>query len=481
MTSTQGYSAYEFDLKMTLWGSDTVKDVAESVGVINLNKDVNQALCRDIEYRLSLVLEQALKFMRHAKRTILWSQDISQALRALDLEPVYGYESTRPLRYGEASIGPGQPLFYVEDEEMDFEKLINAPLPKVPREMSFTGEGESPSSGRRLVLTILIAHWLAVEGVQPTIPQNPTSTDSRNLELLPKGPTANPALAAMNSADNVTTKPQVKHILSKELQLYFEKVCSSVLDESQPEYRTAGLASLKDDPGLHQLVPYFVQFVAEKVTHNLKDLFVLTQMMHVTEALTRNEKLNLSPYVASLVPPILTCLIGRHLGTALGASLSLDHFDLRDLAASLLQHLCTKYARFSHNLKPRLARSCLKNLLDSKKPSGTHYGAVLGLNSIGGAEVVRALLVPNLKEFEGLYREDLEGGDPVKQPEAEKVLGAVLNVLGSLLGDNIPHMNGHSAESAAEIKARLAEKVGEVVAEKIAESGQMQLAKAILE
>ena len=141
---------------------------------------------------------------------------------------------------------------------------------------------------------------MAVEGVQPSIPQNPTSHDFRSVELLQKGPNANPALAAMNSADNATAKPQVKHILSKELQLYFEKVCSSVLDEAQPEYRSAGLASLKDDPGLHQLVPYFVQFISEKVTHNLKDLFVLTQMMHVTEALTKNEKLNLSPYVCFL-------------------------------------------------------------------------------------------------------------------------------------------------------------------------------------
>lgn len=124
---------------MSVWNPDNIKDVAESVGIASLNDDVLQGLSADIEYRLSQVLEEALKFMRHSKRTTLWTQDISQALRVLDLEPLYGYESTRPLRFGEASIGPGQPLFYVEDEEVDFEKLINSPLPKVPKEMSFTG------------------------------------------------------------------------------------------------------------------------------------------------------------------------------------------------------------------------------------------------------------------------------------------------------------------------------------------------------
>ncbi|KAJ9644247.1 histone H4-like TAF Taf6, SAGA complex subunit [Knufia peltigerae] len=444
---------------MTLWGQDTVRDVAESVGIINLNKDVNQALCRDVEYRISQVLQEALKFMKHARRTVLWSQDIAQALRVLDLEPLYGYETTRPLKYGEASLGPTQALFYVEDEEMDFEKLINAPLPKVPREVSFT------------------AHWLAVEGVQPSIPQNPTSNEGRNLELLPKGPNANPALAAMAGSDNTTTKPQVKHILSKELQLYFEKVCASVLDETQPEYRTAGLASLKEDPGLHQLVPYFVQFVAEKVTHNLKDLFVLTQMMLVTEALTRNEKLNLTPYVASMVPPVLTCLIGRTLGSGIG---SLDHYDLRDLAASLLGHLCNKYSKHSHNLKPRLARSCLKTFLDPTKPLGSHYGAILGLKAIGGAEVVRQLIVPNLKAYGELLEEDITT-EGMKKPEAEKVMNAILNALGTLVDDDVPTMNGHSAEALNNMRTRLVEKVGPVVGNRIADSGHTRLAKAVLD
>jgi len=141
-----------------------------------------------------------------------------------------------------------------------------------------------------------------VEGVQPSIPQNPTSADSRNQELVPKGSGANASLAAINGNDNVAVKPLVKHVLSKELQLYFEKICSAILDETNDEYRVAALASLRSDPGLHQLVPYFVQLVAEKVTHSLKNLFVLTQMMQLTSAMLDNESLYVDPY-ASHPPP----------------------------------------------------------------------------------------------------------------------------------------------------------------------------------
>jgi transcription initiation factor TFIID subunit 6 len=128
------------------WNPDNIKDVAESVGITSLNDEVLHRMSQDVEYRIAQVLEEALKFMRHGQRSTLSTQDISQALKVLDVEPLYGYESTRPLRFGEASIGPGQPLFYVEDEEVDFEKLINQPLPKVPREISFTGRGIATSN-----------------------------------------------------------------------------------------------------------------------------------------------------------------------------------------------------------------------------------------------------------------------------------------------------------------------------------------------
>jgi hypothetical protein len=43
-----------------------------------------------------------------------------------------------------------------EDKELTFQDLMDAPLPKCPREPS------------------LAAHWLAIEGVQPAIRQNPS-------------------------------------------------------------------------------------------------------------------------------------------------------------------------------------------------------------------------------------------------------------------------------------------------------------------
>ncbi|KAL8687856.1 MAG: hypothetical protein Q9218_006089 [Villophora microphyllina] len=453
---------------MSVWNPDNIKDVAESLGIASLNDDVLSGLSMDIECRIREVLEEALKFVRHSKRTNLTTQDISQALKVLNIEPLYGYESTRPLRFGEASIGPGQPLFYVEDEEMDFEKLINAPLPKVPREISFTELNiDQPS-----------AHWLAVEGVQPSIPQNPAPADSRTQELVPKGPGANPNLAAISGADNVTVKPLVKHVLSKELQLYFSNVCSAVLDESNDEYRVSALGSIRTDPGLHQLVPYFVQFIAEKVTHSLKSLFVLTQTMQLTSALLDNKSLHVDPYIASIIPPVLTCLVGRRLGSSPDP---LSHLPLRNVAAALLGSICKKYGRSSHTLKPRLARTCLKHFLDPTKPLGANYGGIIGLQAVGGTEVVRALILPNVKEYESLLREPwVDEGSP-KHAEAEAVLTALVGALQALEDDTLGLTNGHANVSDEEERRRFEEKVGPLVAERVFQMNRPKLVRALLE
>ena len=231
------------------------------------------------------------------RRSTLTTNDIAKALRVLNVEPLYGYEDgsvrNEPVKFNKVDSTNGQTVYYLDDEEVDFEKLINEPLPEVPRLPTFT------------------AHWLAVEGIQPTIPQNPNVNELRLSQVpLQRGA----IVSALNESSvqtsvltdtaddrqkNATTststqikpgnvseaKPLVKHVLSKELQIYFEKVASALTSKDQDinsqRMKAAALTSLKSDTGLHQLVPYFIQFIAEQITHHLENLELLTTMLEM--------------------------------------------------------------------------------------------------------------------------------------------------------------------------------------------------------
>lgn len=172
----------------------------------------------------------------------------------------------------------------------------------------------------------------------------------------------------------------------------------------------------------------------------------------------------------------MTCLIGRQLG---GAADLAEQFALRDLAASLLGLISKKYSQSSHMLKPRLVRSCLKSFLDPSKPFGAHYGAVIGLQAVGGAEVVRVLIIPNLGEYSKLLSDGIE--DAARRPAAERVLNALLGVLASLRDGQASLVNGHPPTVTDDLHTRLAEKVGDLIASRIAEANEVQLAQVVLE
>lgn len=392
----------------TLWSPhETIKDVADSLGIsAHWTDEVAKNLAMDVEYRIHEIVEQATKFMRHGKRRVLTTQDVDRAMRVLNLEPLYGYDSLKPQVFKEAMVGPGQTLYYIEDEEVDFETFINQPLPPVPRFASCT------------------AHWLAVEGIQPTIPQNPNINDIRAIPLSVRG-TLDNYLSLNNEDVTLTTsksgvtsaveqkpakkdldiKPLVKHVLSKELQLYFNKCMEILGGTGNEQLRDSVLQSIKVDPGLHQLVPYFIQFVAETITHNLKNLQLLGTMVELVYALLNNSTLFLEPYIHALMPCVLTMLLAKNLGDSGDAQ-----FKFRQLAVDLLRGIIGKYASSYNTLTPRITRTLLKALLSNstREAVGTQYGAVLGLMSLG-TEVVRIVFVGNAKYWMEACVEPVEG------------------------------------------------------------------------
>jgi transcription initiation factor TFIID subunit 6 len=321
-----------------------------------------------------------------------------------------------------------------------------------------------------------------VEGVQPSIPQNPTTAEARAAELVPKGPGANPSLAALAGNDNAAFKPLVKHVVSKELILFFDKIKSAVLDQdADPEVvilREAALESVRSDPGLHQLVPYFVQFIAEKVTHSLNDTFILHQMMLLAAAMIDNKTLFIDPYVAALVPPVLTCLIGRRLGPEGSENLA-EQYKLRDIAASLIGQMASKYGSSSIQLRPRLARTCLKIFLDPSRTLNEHYGAITGILAIGGADGVRSLILPNIKAYEYVITkaENERGQDDL---EVIMVIAAVMAAVESIGGATaaLGLMNG--ANSTGDETAQIKEYLGPLIGSRIAAKNDHTLNRALL-
>eukprot|EP00854_Cymbomonas_tetramitiformis_P029811 gene29811-37180_t len=134
---------------------ESIKVVADSLGISNLEDEVAQAMAPDVEYRLREIIQEGLKFMHHSKRSILTTEDINSGLRLRSVEPLYGFASAEPMQFSRPE--GHRDVFFIADEEVSFDEVINAPLNKCPVE------------------TNCIPHWLAIDGVQPAIPENPVA------------------------------------------------------------------------------------------------------------------------------------------------------------------------------------------------------------------------------------------------------------------------------------------------------------------
>lgn len=341
--------------------------------------------------------------MRHARRTTMTTADIDQALRVLNIEPLYGHSAHNPPTFRRALPFPhipnAGPVYFVEDEEIDFDRVIREEKITLPKGVSWT------------------THWLAVEGVQPLIPENPPAIPRESDQDAPKSPPLTNSLFPPTppSPSRSTTKKQqqqlVKQVLSRELQLYYARLTSSLLPSSSSEQvkRTAALASLRNDAGLQALLPYLIRWVGEGVVGALKDGAqsendgkMLEVLLDVISSIMDNNTLFVEPYVSlhfvvkgvhlnllhqlhQILPPMLS--------TLLHSSLPPSHAThLRISASQSLSRLLTQHSTTYPSLSPRIMKTLLLALISPGKSKGTREGAIRGLIGVG-KEAVRKGLV----------------------------------------------------------------------------------------
>ncbi|CEQ39944.1 SPOSA6832_01503 [Sporobolomyces salmonicolor] len=451
------------------------QDVAESVGIANLPDEVAAALAGDVEYRLWELIEESMKFMRHSRRTKLKVDDVDQALRVRNLEPLWGFNSsTQHLPFKKTVTATGT-VYHVEDDEIDLTKVIKTEVPSVPRDISFTGrphldaalrvepnaklkrgcgvlcstlarnrrrptphQGEPVTS--RSVLTSLSFRALLVSNVVAPSPEL--------AKFAHKPPTAALIPSASSSAQQPSSAvtPLVKHVLSRELQLYFTRLTEALGSGSSgaaapsTEVREAALGSVRSDPGLHQLVPYLIAWGGEQIANHLDDLPSLQRALDLFHAMLENPTLFVEPYLHQLTPPILTCLL-----TSALPPVAPDAYPspptIRTLAASLLHLLLERHSYAYPSLLPRITKTLLRGLAGESRGLGGRWGAARGLSGIvvgvgaepaaqafgggGGNKAVRDWIGGGLKAL----GEMIEAEEETYEGERAEVVREVFNVL----------------------------------------------------
>ncbi|TYH21089.1 hypothetical protein ES288_A04G015000v1 [Gossypium darwinii] len=375
---------------------EAIEVIAQSIGITNLSPDVALALAPDVEYRVREIMQEAIKCMRHSRRTVLTTDDVDSALNLRNVEPICGFASRDALRFKKAA--GHKDLFYIDDKDVEFKEVLESPLPKAPLDTSVT------------------SHWLAIEGIQPAIPENASieaPSDGKKAEYKEDGL-------------SVDVKLPIKHVLSRELQLYFDKIVDITMNKSVSILFKQALLSLATDSGLHPLVPYFTCFIADEVARNLNNFPLMFALMRVARSLLQNEHLHIEPYLHQLMPSIITCLVAKRLGN----KFTENHWELRNFAAKLVASICKRFGHVYHNLQPRVTRTLLHAFLDPTKTFPQHYGAIQGLAALGPS-VVRLLILPNLEAYLQLLEPE------IKRHEAWCVYGALLRAAGLCMYDRL--------------------------------------------
>ena len=108
-----------------------------------------------------------------------------------------------------------------------------------------------------------------------------------------------------------------------------------------------------------------------------------------------------------------------------------------------------------------------------------HYGAILGLQAVGGREVVRTLILPNLKEYGKLLQEAIDQDLPSKV-DTEPVIAVIIKALESL-DDGGMLVNGYATGDEETLRLKLHDKLGELIGQRVFEQGRPHLVQAILE
>ena len=65
---------------------DSIKSIAESIGISNLQDEAAKELSEDVTFRLKIIVQDAMKFMKLGKRKKMSASDFDYSLKIKNIE-----------------------------------------------------------------------------------------------------------------------------------------------------------------------------------------------------------------------------------------------------------------------------------------------------------------------------------------------------------------------------------------------------------
>ena len=334
----------------------------------SLDANAHKELVSCTEEHLTLLIREAVAVQRHCKRarihlpsttgnavTVsrlenahagagiikrrLHAEDINMALQWRGSEKIYATSSavsaisvSNPSSSGSKSSSSSSSSSQHQTQQRDIKKIMLEDYLKT--EMDTRPPHE-------VGLTV---HWLAVDGIQPDIPQNPApepglepsagparagSKRSKPSDVVHEieveedvaavagaassglvdpvlssatGTTVRLASAAGgDTAASVQVAQLLPRVVSEELRLYYGRITTVVdhvaVTAMMREEQDAALSRLAQDAGIQELVPFLVQFVAQRLFQNTFDASHGRVLVRMAKSLLYNPHLHLEIHV----------------------------------------------------------------------------------------------------------------------------------------------------------------------------------------
>jgi len=373
------------------------------------------------EEHLTQLIREAVCVQRHCKRARIHVHGdgdqpgvVKRRLHAEDINMALQWRSSEKI-YATGTIGSSSS----DDKKVNLQDYLKSEMDlRPPHEVGLT------------------MHWLAVDGIQPDIPQNPTQEESISTANRVEQDEEPNGVGSGSGGVHVTQL--LPRLLSEELQLYFTRITTAVerggKNPTARKQQDGALAGIAKDSGLQELVPFLVRYVAESLNKNLGNPEHCRTLVRMARSLLVNPHLHLELHLHQLLPALLTCVVAERLASKAWE----NHWILRSEAASAVVQACNQYGKDYSTLKARV----LGTLCEAAGPDrsiGTQYGGFVGI-TLFGPNAINAFLLPLAVEYWGQWEEKLEfEKNPEKRLELQMCQQAVLTALGTYLRNDKSH------------------------------------------